>query len=313
MENKRIATKVGLFVFIGLVLIAGAVILFSKGTSFFHGTYNLQLHAVNVGGLKKQASVSLAGVQVGNVSDIELADGGKSVTIFLKIYNRYQIFHDAKFVIEQQGFLGDNYVSVISVSNQLPVLTNNESVFCEEPFNLQEVARGAAGFVQRVDVIAKKLDDSVNQMQRVVLNAQTMTNFAVSVENMRSFTEQAMGAVNDINQMIETNGAQVGMAVSNVLLMSSDVHGLIASNGPTFTASMKNIETSTEALTNLMMQLQSGKGLAGTMLANQELATNVQVIANNLAVASSNLNHLGLWRFLWYKEPAPKTPTKYNQ
>src|SRR5271154_83631 len=105
MENQRIASKVGLFVFIGLVLIAGAVILFSKGTSFFHGTYDLRLHAVNVGGLKKEASVLLAGVQVGNVSDIQLADDGKSVTILLKIYKRYQIYHDAHFVIESQGFL----------------------------------------------------------------------------------------------------------------------------------------------------------------------------------------------------------------
>jgi phospholipid/cholesterol/gamma-HCH transport system substrate-binding protein len=305
VENKRIAIKVGLFVFIGLVLAAGAVILFSKGTGIFQGTYNLRLHASNVGGLKPQASVLLAGVRVGDVSDIEVANDGKSVTIFLKIFKRYQIYHDARFVIEQQGFLGDNYVSVIPTSNAPPVLTNNESVFCEEPFNLQEVARGAAGFIQRIDVIAKKLDDSVSEMQRVVLNAQTMTNFSASVENMRSFTEQAMGAVSDINQIIVTNGAQVSMAVSNVLLMSSDVHGIIASNGPTFTASMKNIETSTEILTNLMTQVQSGKGLAGTMLANQELATNVQAIANNLAVASSNLNRLGLWHFLWHKEKPP--------
>jgi len=310
VENKRIATKVGLFVFIGLALIACAVILFSKGTSFFHGTYNLRLHATNVGGLKPQASVLLAGVQVGNVADIQLADGGKSVTILLKIYNRFKIYHDAHFVIEQQGFLGDNYVSVIPVNNEEPALTNNQDVVCQEPFNLQEVARGAAGFIQRIDVIAKKLDDSVSEMQRDVLNAQTMTNFAASVGNMRLFTEQAMGAVNDINQIINTNGAQIGLAVSNILLMSGDVHGIIATNGETFTASMKNIETSTEILTNVMMQLQSGKGLAGTVLQNQELATNVQAIANNLAVASSNLNKLGLWGFMWHKEKS--SPSKLD-
>lgn len=305
MEHKRIASKVGFFVFIGLALVAAAVILFSKGTSFFHGTYKLRLHADNVGGLKQQASVLLAGVQVGNVSDIQLADDGKSVTIILQIYNRYknEIYGDARFVIQQSGFLGDQYVAIIPTKNEGEILTNNAEVPCEAPFNLQETARGAAGFIQRVDIIAKKLDDSVNQLQRQVLNAQTMTNFAISVGNIRLFSEQAINAVGEINQLIQTNGAQVSLAVSNVLLMSSDMHGLIASNGPTFTASMKNVETSTAALTNLMTQLQSGKGLAGAMLANQELATNVQVIANNLAVASSNLNHLGLWHFLWHKEP----------
>ena len=67
-------TKVGLFVFIGLALLAVLLIQFSKGTSLFRGTYTLHLHAANVGGLKQRASVLLAGVQVGSVSDIQLAD-----------------------------------------------------------------------------------------------------------------------------------------------------------------------------------------------------------------------------------------------
>jgi hypothetical protein len=49
--------------------------------------------------------------------------------------------------------------------------------------------------------------------------------------------------------------------------------------------------------------LQSGKGLAGTMLKNEQLATNVQEIADNLATTTSNLNRLGLWHFLWHHEP----------
>jgi hypothetical protein len=62
-----------------------------------------------------------------------------------------------------------------------------------------------------------------------------------------------------------------------------------------------------------MDDLQSGRGLAGTMLQNEQLATNVQAIANNLSVATSNLNRLGLWGFLWHKEASrtnapPRSP-----
>ena len=75
--------------------------MFSKGTSLFRGTYELRLHAGNVGGLKQRAGVLLAGVQVGSVSDIKLANDGKSVTILLNIYKENKIYHDARFVIEQ--------------------------------------------------------------------------------------------------------------------------------------------------------------------------------------------------------------------
>ena len=197
--------KVGLFVFIGLVLLAVLLIQFSKGTSLFRGTYELRLHAANVGGLKQRASVLLAGVQVGSVSDIQLADDGKSVTILLKIYKDFKIYSDARFVIEQSGFLGDQYVSIISDGNQPPVLTNNAVVECQPPFNLQEVARSAAGFVQRIDETAKKLDASVTDLRRVVLNENTLTNFAIAMNNMRTVSEQAMGTMNDINAIIATN------------------------------------------------------------------------------------------------------------
>jgi hypothetical protein len=39
------------------------------------------------------------------------------------------------------------------------------------------------------------------------------------------------------------------------------------------------------------------------MLKNEQLATNVQEIADNLATTTSNLNRLGLWHFLWHHEP----------
>jgi len=60
----------------------------------------------------------------------------------------------------------------------------------------------------------------------------------------------------------------------------------------------------------LMDDLQSGKGLAGTLLKNDQLATNAQEIADNLAIATSNLNRLGLWRFLWHREPAQTNEIK---
>jgi hypothetical protein len=34
----------------------------------------------------------------------------------------------------------------------------------------------------------------------------------------------------------------------------------------------------------------------------------MQAIVNNLAVASSNLNRLGLWHFLWHKDPVRTPP-----
>jgi len=312
MEKSHQEIKVGLFVLVGLVLLAVLLLQFSKSTSIFRGTYELRLHASNVGGLKERASVLLAGVQVGTVSGIELAPDGKSVTILLRVYKDYKIYHDARFVIQQSGFLGDQYVAVIPTINQLPVWTNGADVDCEAPFNLQETARAAAGFIQRIDETAQKLDAAVSDVRRLLLNTETLTNLSAAVGNLRDFSEQATNMVANINLLVATNGEQVDLAVSNVVFfsqdlihLSDDARGVVSTNGAEISAAVKNIETSTETLKTLMDDLQSGKGLVGTLLKNEQLSTNVQAVAANLAIATSNLNQLGLWHFLWHHELPP--------
>jgi ABC-type transporter Mla subunit MlaD len=316
MDKSRLQIKVGMFVLAGLVLLAALIIQFSKSSSLFRGTYEVRLHAANVGGLKQQAAVLLAGVQVGTVAHIQLNEGGTNVTMTLKIYKDYPIFHDARFGIEQSGFLGDQFVAINPTENLPPKLTNGADVYCEAPFNLQEVARAASGFIQRIDETAKKLNASVTDLQRVVLNEATLTNFAVAIGNARTFSEQAIGTVNDINSIIATNAAQVSVAVSNAVVFSQDLthlavdaDNLLATNGAEISVAVNNVKSSTETLRKLTDDLQSGRGLAGTLLQNEQLATNVQDIAENLSVTTSNLNRLGLWGILWaHKPPATNAP-----
>src|SRR5689334_10180412 len=104
MSKSRQELKVGIFVAVCLILLAGLLLQFSKGTTFFRHTYTIVLKAANAGSMKPKASVLMAGVQIGTVSKIELAQGGKSVMIYLKIYEQFKVHKDARFTIEQSGF-----------------------------------------------------------------------------------------------------------------------------------------------------------------------------------------------------------------
>lgn len=321
MDSKRLSVKVGLFVFVGLVLLAVLLIWFSKGTSVFHGTYTVRLVAPNVGGLKLKASVLLAGVQVGDVSDIQLAPDGKSVTIVLHIYKGVVIYGDANFVIEQAGFLGDNFVAILPTDNKAAPLQEGSQVNCEPPFDLQAVARSVTGFIARVDETVRKIEDSVTQLQKTVLNQQTLTNLSITVSNLRVASDEAVAAVNNINSIVATNGGQINLAMSNVVYFSQDLtnlsgnfNGIIASNGVVISEAVSNIEVSTETLKQITDDVHSGKGMAGVVLEDPVAATNLQATINNLAIATSNLNQLGLWSFLWHHQgnaARANTPSQY--
>ena len=60
-------------------------------------------------------------------------------------------------------------------------------------------------------------------LRRVVLNVNTLTNFSIAVNNMRTVSEQAMDTMSGVNALVATNAPQVSLAVSNVLFLFAGV------------------------------------------------------------------------------------------
>ena len=313
MSKSRLEWKVGIFVIIALVAMAVLLLGFSKGLTFFRPTYDIKLKATTVGGLRRKAMVMISGVQVGTVSDIDLDPSGTNVSLTLRIYSRYKIYHDAGFFIEQTGFLGDQYVSVRPVRNQGPIYQNGETAYAAEPFDLQEFTRSASGFITRIDETVKKLNDVLLDLTRVVLKPENLTNVSVAVANLRVFTDRALNTIDNVNAVLATNAPALDHAGTNLVVfseqmtqLSSRLNDVVRTNAPDLNTALKNIETSTETLKGLVGDVQAGRGLAGKLVRDDRMAADVSQILSNLSITSSNLNRLGLWGILWQHKP-PKT------
>src|SRR5262245_59032184 len=187
MNESRWTLKVGLFVFIGLVLTALLLIKFSKSGALFTATYRMKLEIGNVAGLKAGASVLMAGVPVGSVEDAELGEDGRTVVVQLKLLKKYQgkIRKDARFLVEQAGFLGDQYVAIVPGESKAPIIHDGETIRGEDAFNFQEIARSAVGLMQRVDQTVSKLNEAVTRIDQVMLSEDTLTNLSTAVLNFR--------------------------------------------------------------------------------------------------------------------------------
>ncbi len=314
MRKSRSEWKVGLFVLIGLVLLAALLLQFSKGMSIFQPAYNLILRAPNLGGgLKTGAAVLMSGVQVGTVSHIELAPDGKSVSITLRLSRNYVVHKDARFVIEQSGFLGDQYVAIIPTENKGEIFENGGEAQAEAPFNIQEFTRSANGFLGRLDQTVKNLNETLAEVSRVVLNPETLTNVSETAANLRLMSDHAVATVDSLSGLIESNAPQLELSISNLAVFSGQLNQfaaefrrLLATNSDPIAEAVKNVQSSSESLKSVMADLEAGKGLAGNLLRNEQLAAEVSQIANNLTMTTSNLNRLGLWGILWQHKP-PRT------
>ncbi len=312
--NSRLEKKVGLFVLAGLVLTGVLLMQFSKGTSLFRPTYDILLESVDVAGLKERADVLMSGVRVGSVKSMQLAPSGKYVVVVLRLYKAYPVHKDARFLIQQSGFLGDQYIAVVPTENKKPLFNDQDTAQAEPPFNLQEVARSAGGFVQKIEGIATKLDQTLTQVRSNLLNDATLSSLSLTVTNLRSVSEEALVAVGNVNALLKTNSPAIASSSSNLVFFSQQLNTfadnlnlVVETNSPNVRAAVRNVEDSTLILKEVMHDVQAGKGLAGTVLRDPTVAADVSHITANLSITSSNLNRLGLWGVLW-KKPTPREP-----
>jgi phospholipid/cholesterol/gamma-HCH transport system substrate-binding protein len=322
MKPSRLEGKVGLFVFIGLILLAVLLLEFSKGLTFFRPTYDILLNASTVSGLKPRAQVLMSGVQVGTVSNIQLAPDGKSVNITLRIYRQYQIFKDARFVIEASGFLGDQYVAILPTKNEGPMFgPGGGAAKAEAPLDMQELARSAAGFIVHIDSAATNINNALSDARRTILSARALTNLSVTFDNFHRASERAQAIVDKVDALVESNRTSITVSVSNLLYFSGQINQaalaareLVATNSPEINNAVKNLDASTATLKQLLDGVQQGKGLAGNLLENEQIAANVSQIVDNLSITTSNLNRLGLWGILWqHKPPGTNEPPEVSR
>ena len=302
MSSARQEWKVGLFVLLGLTLLGILMVQFSKSWTGFKPTYELKLKALNVGGLKPQSSVLMAGIVVGQVLSTDLSPDGKSVLIRVRIFKRYPIRRDAHFLIEQSGFLGDQFVSIDPQKNQGSLLKDGDEVICQEPFNLQEAARSAIGLIHRLDGTVQTINATVERVDRLLLSENTLTNAKHTLDNLQAVSTQAKLTLIDLDELIRSNRAGIVVTVTNLAQFSerlnqsgAEVQTLLANNRSNITSLIAHTESASSQVDGLFKDLQAGRGLAGSLLKNEPLDGEFKQLVNQLTLLSSNLNKFGLF------------------
>src|SRR5438309_10355865 len=113
MGERGLEFKVGLFVLVGLAVLAALVVEFGRVGEGFKTFYNLTVNFPDASGLLKGSDVLMAGAKVGRVSGgPRLNPNGEGVLVPLRIYGFVKIPLGSKFVVGSSGLLGDRYVSV---------------------------------------------------------------------------------------------------------------------------------------------------------------------------------------------------------
>ena len=137
MERTRVNIAVGIFVILG-ILALGYLSISLGQVSFLGGRgYTVTVDFPSVGGLKSGSAVEIAGVEIGRVESIGLADYQARVT--LRIQNGIQLQEDSIASIKTKGLIGEKYVRINPGGSERTIKPNGRLTEVEPPVDIEEL------------------------------------------------------------------------------------------------------------------------------------------------------------------------------
>jgi phospholipid/cholesterol/gamma-HCH transport system substrate-binding protein len=310
MKNT-LETRLGLFVV--LAMIAGFLIIETLGgKDFFKPGLYLRAQFNNVQDLKVADMVKMAGVPVGRVEKVALADG--KVEITMKLNREAPVHTDSKATIKFVGLMGGNYVAIDFGTPAAPRMEQNQLVATvEQPdlsalmAKLDEAASGVQNLTKsftgdKIDNLLGPFTDFMRQ------NNPRLTAIIGNFQGISSQIAEGKGTVGKLiyddalytsAQAAVTNLQDVAAEVKQAVAKAQTVVDQINSGQGTVGKLVKDealYRETTASMTNLreiLQKINSGQGSVGKIVNDQEFYKNAKLSLQKLDKATEGLEDSG--------------------
>ena len=315
MKNT-LETRLGIF--FALAFIAAVIILeMLGGPEFFTSGYRLQALFNNVQELKQGDPVKMAGVRVGRVERIELAQNKVKVT--MKLQHDTDVRTDSQASVRFAGLLGQNFVS-ITFGSGIKATDGTILEAIEQPdlsalmSKLDNVASGVENLTK--SFTGDKIDNLLGPITDVI--KQNQTNITEIFANVRAVSGQFAEGKGTIGRLIKEEAlynSALG-AVSNLTETTTEIRGMIHQAEGTLGIARTVIDQvnagqgtigrlikedtlhreTTAAMTNLkeiLQKINQGQGSVGKLVNDESFYKNVRLTLQKVDKATEGLEDQG--------------------
>ncbi len=322
-RHFTLQVRIGAFILAGLGAFLAIIYLLGAQARYFERKYDLIAEFTEVGGLIEGATVRLAGVQIGRVTDVSLPpEPGGKVRVTLTIAQRFanRIRRDSEARIVTQGLLGDKLVEITIGSADSPPLKRGEHLVAREPFETGRVLAEAGetlasikrlagtlnvamervdrdGTLEQVGKLAKGLNAAVERVER----AGTLEDLDQTVKSARRITAEVEAGHGLLHAMVYEEPEALRRL--NALLVSTQELLSRAQSGDSAVSVFLSPESG-KAARSLLAAMQAigrgaekpgaGEGVLSTLLFDPEyrpVADDLRTLARNFRDVSEKLAH----------------------
>ncbi|MFH1338935.1 MAG: MlaD family protein [Candidatus Omnitrophota bacterium] len=196
MDRSRLELKVGLFVFVALVILA--VFIFKIGNLKNYGRgYSLNVVFSNISGVKPGSPVRFAGVDVGEVNRVNVIEGeqveGTKIEVVAWIRKSVSIPAGSRAYINTLGLLGEKYIEIIPPAEYTSYLQSGDTIVGTDPVMLQYWIGEGKKIVDDLQEIISKLKAGEGTVGRLLNDEKLYEELEGLISDFRKAKEGTLG------------------------------------------------------------------------------------------------------------------------
>ncbi|HUF91578.1 MAG TPA: outer membrane lipid asymmetry maintenance protein MlaD [Candidatus Limnocylindria bacterium] len=137
MDRSRVNVTVGIFMLLGILALGYLSINLGRVAFLGAGGYIVTVDFPSVGGLKSGSTVEIAGVEIGRVESIGLAD--YQARVILRLRSGITLQEDSIASIKTKGLIGEKYVRISPGGSDKLIQPNGKIREVEAPVDFEEL------------------------------------------------------------------------------------------------------------------------------------------------------------------------------
>lgn len=301
--NNNKPVKVGIFIFLGLAILAITIFTLGGQRKTFSKSFIIYAIFDDVGGLQSGGNIWFSGVKVGTVKKISF-HGDSQVQVSMSIENDAEshIHKDSKAKISSDGLIGNKIIMIYGgTPSEAHVEENDflnvESVFSTDDMlatlqinnkNIEAITNDFKSISKKIDSGQGTLGTLINDPAIAIKLNETATDLQATLANLKIVTEnskQVMSDFGEFSSKLNKPGNSLNDLVGDTVIYSSINKAL---------ADLKNSTNSvnqfTSNLENASKKLNQKDNAFGILLNDPASASSIQATLKNLETSSQKLD-----------------------
>lgn len=271
MLKQLEGARLGIFIFLGTVLLVLAIFLLGSKEKLFTSTIEIKTYFDQIEGLKSGAPVRLSGYDIGSVSSVSFAnDASAKVEVKMRIVNdlKHLIRIDSEASIETEGLVGKKIVAITPGSSDAAEVTSGGVIKSKTPRNIAKIieeTESVMGYMKDLTRDFSEIFAKVNQGKGSIgklVNDEELYKSAVNV------TQSADKSMNTITKRLD------------------EISDIIVNTSGSLKSIVGNVDTTIIDLRKLLNSIENGEGVLGKLISDKKMADSLSTVIRNLVKTS---------------------------